>query len=89
MPKNLSETAKLLAEEMQIWPGIAKVLCQHIQITQISVPKGSANLLLSKGNDVQILILSLVAGLVVVGGVWMATRDTKPVDKQSDGNNPP
>lgn len=24
-----------------------------------------------------ILVLSLVAGLVVAGGVWMATRDTK------------
>lgn len=24
-----------------------------------------------------ILVLSLVAGLVVAGGIWMATRDTK------------
>ena len=27
----------------------------------------------------EILVLSLVAGLVVAGGVWMATRETKPV----------
>ena len=29
----------------------------------------------------QILILSLVAGLVAIGGLWIATRDTKPVQK--------
>lgn len=29
-----------------------------------------------------ILVLSIVAGLVVVGGLWMATRDTKPVSKR-------
>ena len=37
----------------------------------------------------QILILSLVAGLVAIGGFWIATQDTKPVDKQLDVNNPP
>ena len=26
----------------------------------------------------EILVLSLVAGLVVAGGVWVATRETKP-----------
>lgn len=31
-----------------------------------------------------ILILSIVAGLVVIGGIWMATRDTKPADKHLD-----
>lgn len=31
-----------------------------------------------------ILVLSLVAGLVVAGGIWMATRDTKPVDHSAD-----
>lgn len=33
-----------------------------------------------------ILVLSLIAGMVVVGGIWMATRDTKPVDKRPDGH---
>lgn len=30
--------------------------------------------------DVEILILSLVCGLVAVGGLWLASRDTKPHD---------
>ena len=30
-----------------------------------------------------ILVLSLVAGLVVAGGIWMATRDTKSMDDHS------
>ena len=32
----------------------------------------------------EILFLSFIAGLVVVGGVWMATRDTKPVEDSSE-----
>lgn len=28
----------------------------------------------------EILVLSLVAGMVVAGGLWMATRETKPAD---------
>lgn len=32
-----------------------------------------------------ILVLSLVAGLVVAGGLWMATRDTKPEEKHPVG----
>lgn len=36
----------------------------------------------------EILVLSLVAGLVVIGGVWMATRDTKPVEKHADVQHP-
>jgi hypothetical protein len=28
-----------------------------------------------------ILVLTLVAGLIVIGGLWIATRDTKPVEK--------
>ena len=39
-------------------------------------------------NYMEILILSLVAGMVVVGGVWMATRDTKIVEKSSDFRPP-
>ena len=35
-----------------------------------------------------ILVLSLVAGLVVVGGIWMATRDSKPDVKHPDGHHP-
>lgn len=31
-----------------------------------------------------ILVLSIVAGLVVIGGIWMATRDSKPEDKHLD-----
>lgn len=31
-----------------------------------------------------ILVLSLVAGLVVVGGLWMATRDTAHSVARSD-----
>ena len=27
-----------------------------------------------------IVVLSLIAGLVVAGGIWMATRDTRPPD---------
>ncbi len=30
-----------------------------------------------------ILVLSLVAGLVVVGGIWMAKRDTAPPSSTS------
>lgn len=30
-----------------------------------------------------ILVLSLVAGMVVLGGIWLATRDTKPPDRPS------
>jgi hypothetical protein len=29
-----------------------------------------------------ILVLSLVAGLVVAGGIWMATRESKPADSR-------
>ena len=32
----------------------------------------------------EILILSIVAGLVVIGGIWMATSDTKPVEKHHE-----
>jgi hypothetical protein len=32
----------------------------------------------------EILVLSLIAGVFVVGGLWMATRDTKPLEKDSD-----
>lgn len=32
---------------------------------------------LGKEERMDILVLSLVAGLVVAGGVWMATRETK------------
>lgn len=28
-----------------------------------------------------ILVLSIVAGLVVAGGIWVATRDTKSSDQ--------
>lgn len=31
-----------------------------------------------------ILVLSLVAGLVVAGGIWMATRDTKPSNSSKE-----
>ena len=31
-----------------------------------------------------ILVLSIVAVLVVIGGLWMASRDTAPVGKKSD-----
>ncbi len=36
----------------------------------------------------EILVLSLVAGLVVIGGLWLATRDTKPVEKDHAGHRP-
>lgn len=32
----------------------------------------------------EILVLSLIAGLVVAGGIWMATRDTKDTKSESD-----
>ncbi|BDT74123.1 hypothetical protein os4_36760 (plasmid) [Comamonadaceae bacterium OS-4] len=32
----------------------------------------------------EILFLSLVAGFVVLGGVWMATRDTKPEEDTTE-----
>jgi len=31
-----------------------------------------------------ILVLSIVAGLVVIGGIWMVTRETKPEVKHLD-----
>jgi hypothetical protein len=31
-----------------------------------------------------ILVLSIVAGLVALGGLWLASRDTKPTDKHKD-----
>lgn len=34
-----------------------------------------------------ILVLSLVAGLVAIGGLWLASRDTKPTHNQEDGQN--
>lgn len=39
----------------------------------------------------EIIVLSLVAGLVVAGGVWMATRESPPADNHRakgdvDGN---
>lgn len=37
----------------------------------------------------EILVLSLVAGMVVAGGVWMATRETKPVSSKLERKNPP
>lgn len=36
----------------------------------------------------EILVLSLIAGLVVIGGLWMATRDSQPTKKQPDGHRP-
>lgn len=35
----------------------------------------------------EILVLSLVAGLVVIGGLWMATRDSQPAKKRPDGHH--
>ena len=35
----------------------------------------------------EILVLSLVAGLVVAGGLWLASRDTKPTAKHDDTQN--
>ncbi|MEN9329958.1 MAG: hypothetical protein RLZZ484_1146 [Pseudomonadota bacterium] len=34
-----------------------------------------------------ILVLSLLAGAFVIGGMWIATQDTKPVEKHPDGQN--
>ena len=31
-----------------------------------------------------IFVLSLVAGLIALGGLWVASRETKPVDKHED-----
>ena len=36
-----------------------------------------------------ILVLSLVAGLVVAGGLWLASRDTKPVANHDDKQHHP
>lgn len=35
-----------------------------------------------------ILVLSLVAGLVLAGGIWMATRDNNPVEKPPEEITP-
>ena len=37
----------------------------------------------------EILVLSLVAGLVVAGGLWRASRDTKPVANHDDKQHHP
>ena len=37
----------------------------------------------------EILVLSLVAGLVVAGGRWLASRDTKPVANHDDKQHHP
>ena len=34
----------------------------------------------------EIVVLSIVAGLVVVVGIWMATRETKPVESRVSTN---
>lgn len=34
-----------------------------------------------------ILIYSLMAGAFVIGGLWIATRDTKPLGKHPDEQN--
>ena len=31
----------------------------------------------------EIIVLSIIAGLVTIGGLWVATRGTEPADKQS------
>lgn len=36
-----------------------------------------------------ILILCIVAGLISAGGLWLATRDTKPVEKHDDHAHKP
>ncbi len=36
---------------------------------------------------VAILVFSLMAGVFVIGGMWIATQDTKPVEKHPDGQN--
>lgn len=38
----------------------------------------------AKENEMDILVMSIVAGLVVIGGIWMVTRDTKPEEKHQD-----
>jgi uncharacterized protein YneF (UPF0154 family) len=35
-----------------------------------------------------IVILSIIAGLVVVGGFWIASRDTKPQNKHPNTHRP-
>lgn len=32
----------------------------------------------------EILVLSIIAGLISVAGVWIASRDSKPTDKNTD-----
>jgi hypothetical protein len=37
----------------------------------------------------QILVLSLIAGLFVTYGLWLATLDTKPMQQNSDTSDCP
>jgi hypothetical protein len=39
-------------------------------------------------NEMDILVLSLVAGLVVASGIWMATRETKTAENAPDERHP-
>lgn len=36
----------------------------------------------------EILVLSLVGALIVGGGLWLATRDTKPAEDDQHGHRP-
>lgn len=35
-----------------------------------------------------ILVLLLITAVVAGGGIWMITRDTKPVSKHPEGHHP-
>lgn len=36
----------------------------------------------------EILVLNIIGGLVSLGFLWIATRDAKPTEKNSDGHHP-
>ncbi|EER62335.1 hypothetical protein AcdelDRAFT_0019 [Acidovorax delafieldii 2AN] len=36
----------------------------------------------------EILVLSIIAGLITIAGLWIASRDTKPTDNHTDSQNP-
>lgn len=32
----------------------------------------------------EVVVFSIIAGLISIAGLWLATRDTKPTDKHDD-----
>ena len=64
-----------------------KIMITSIILGRVSIFSCSYHFWVKK-NTMAILFLSIVAGIIVIGGIWMATRDTKPTQVRSDTDRP-